>query len=304
MAIGTDRLGELLEGGKRTHRVIVSPEGVPLDVQVAGRGERLTALAIDLALMGAVVVGLYILLVTLFFSHANFSVGMTIILFAAFIVRNLYFLHFELAWRGRTPGKKACRLRVINRNGGELTPAAVIARNITREVEIFLPLSLLLSTAIADNPWQHLCLLGWVLGIAALPLFSRDRLRAGDLIGGTQVIAMPERLLLDDLVDASPEPESMRKKAPEDYVFTHEQLAIYGVFELQVLEEFLRRPPSPGTDRNLAEVCGKICRKIGWKETVPPDDIRRFLTSFYTAERAGLERGQLFGRRKEDKTAT
>ena len=303
MAIRTDRLGEILEGGKRKSRVIVSPEGVPLDIKVAGHGERLVALVIDLAFMFATIACLYVLLVFLFFSSTSASVGMTVILFAAFIVRNLYFLHFELAWQGRTPGKRACRLRVINRHGGELTPSAVIARNLTREVEIFLPLSLFFSLDADQSLWQQFSLLGWVLSLACLPLFNRGHLRAGDLIGGTQVIAMPKRLLLGDLADASQAPTATHTSVAEDYVFTHEQLAIYGVFELQVLEEFLRRPLSVETDKTLVEVCAKICRKIGWKDAIAPNDIRRFLTSFYTAERADLERGQLFGRHRDDKTS-
>ena len=56
-------------------------------------------------------------------------------LFVAFVLRNLYFIHFELAWQGSTPGKYFTGLRVIERHGGELTPAAIVARNLTREVE-------------------------------------------------------------------------------------------------------------------------------------------------------------------------
>ncbi len=140
--------------------------------------------------------------------------------------------------------------------------------------------------------------MGWVLAIALLPLFNRDHLRAGDLIAGTQVIAIPKRVLLADLADQP------KEAAPETYTFTHEQLAIYGAFELQVLEEILRRPDNPTNQQTMAEVCAKICKKIGWMDTVPPGDIRRVLTDFYTAERADLERGQLFGRTRLDKTGT
>lgn len=298
MAIRPDRLGDILEGAKRRRRTIVTPEGVELDIRLAGSGERLTAFILDVLFMFAAVVVLYFLLVMLFFTDANISVGMTIILFAAFVVRNLYFLHFELAWQGRTPGKRICGLRVINRRGGELSPSAVIARNLTREVEFFLPLSLMLSVYVRPGSLQMLALTGWVLIIALLPLFNRDRLRAGDIIGGTQVIAMPKRMLSGDLA-AGPQKEA--KKA--SYAFTHTQLSVYGAFELQVLEEFLRRPPSEETQRQLEEICGKIRRKIHWEQEVPPHEVRNFLTEFYTAERATLERGQLFGKRRDDKNS-
>jgi len=85
--------------------------------------------------------------------------------------------------------------------------------------------------------------------------------------------------------------------------FTPQQLQTYGAFELQVLEELLRRPPSAETTQVLDEVCGKICRKIGWTDPVPRRDVTAFLRDFYTAERAYLEREQLFGKAKADKYA-
>lgn len=308
MAAKVDRVGELMDGVKYRRRTIVSPEGVPLEVRAATHGERLGAFLLDMLIMLAVQIFLLICMLLLFFSGTNISVGMTLFLFLAFLVRNLYFLHFELAWQGRTPGKKLCGIRVINRKGGELTPSAIIARNLTREVEFFLPLSLLLSAGFAADTLQQLVLTGWVLVIALLPLFNRDHLRAGDLIAGTQVIAMPKRVLLPDLSvkqqpAVQPEAQAGSGDSFAGYSFTYEQLSIYGAFELQVLEEFLRRPPNLETQKALLEICGKICRKIGWPDSVPASEVRRFLMDFYAAERAELERGQLFGRLREDKTA-
>jgi uncharacterized RDD family membrane protein YckC len=322
MPASTDRVNELLEGVRRNRQVIVSPEGIPIEVRIAAHGERLSAFALDMVFMIAVVVGLYMLCIPLFFSRVNFRVGMTFVLFVAFIVRNLYFLHFELAWQGRTPGKKICGLRVINRDGGALTPSALIARNLTREVEFFLPFSLFLNLDSGATAWRRLTLLGWTLTLTALPFFNRNHLRAGDLIGGTQVIAMPKRVLLDDLTlrqtpvstGTTPSRAPLSQPAlgtpvpfppevlPAPYAFTHQQLAIYGAFELQVLEEILRRPANQDSARLLEDVCQKIRRRIDWEETIAPGDVRRFLNDFYTAERANLERNQLFGHFKADKT--
>ena len=127
-----DRAGELIEGVKRGRKALVSPEGVPLDVQIAGHGERLVAFMLDMAFIIAAIICLFLLLYLFYFSSAGsagFLVGATIVTFAAFVVRNMYFLHFELAWQGRTPGKIICGLRVISREGGELRPSAVVARN-------------------------------------------------------------------------------------------------------------------------------------------------------------------------------
>jgi hypothetical protein len=53
----------------------------------------------------------------------------------------------------------------------------------------------------------------------------------------------------------------------------------------------------------LDDVCDKICRKISWNAPVPPRQVTRFLRDFYTAERAFLEREQLYGKGRADKYA-
>lgn len=295
MAAETDRVSELFGDDMKSRRLLVSPEGLEIVTTLASRGERAVAFMIDVFFMFVAIMIIYLIAFWLFFSRSNAAITLTLALFIAFIIRNFYFMHFELAWQGRTPGKKICGLRVISRQGGELTSSAIIARNLTREVEFFLPLSLYLSLGTA-GALQHVTLLGWVAAIGALPFFNRDRLRAGDMIAGTQVIVMPKRVLLPDLAVPA-------RKATEEkrYTFSRNQLAIYGTFELQVLEEFLRRQPDEETDRLLGEVCKKITRKIGWEEDIPPGEIRNFLTDFYAAERGNLERNQLFGKFKRDK---
>lgn len=298
MAVRFDRVGAFLEGNFRKLKLIVTPEGVPLAVPVSGRGERLMAFLLDLLFMAMAVTVIYIVAFFSFFADTNISVALTLTLFISFLVRNCYFLHFELAWQGRTPGKKICGLRVISRDGGELTPGAVIARNLIREVEFFLPFSLSLNLlGSGDNFWQEFTLWAWMMVLVSLPLWNRQRLRAGDIIGGTIVVSMPQKALLPDLSVEAP-----RSKSGRSYTFTPAQLGVYGAFELQILEEFLRRPKSEESARLLIDVCHKICQKIGWEEDVPPGEVLRFLSDFYAAERADLERRQLFGEYKADKT--
>ena len=64
----------------------------------------------------------------------------------------------------------------------------------------------------------------------------------------------------------------------------------------------------PGTGPNeresrelLRDVCDRICRKIEWAQPLTADEIMPFLRDFYTAQRAFLEREQLFGRKRADK---
>jgi uncharacterized RDD family membrane protein YckC len=294
MAQRLDRINRFLDGVKRNRREIVSPEGIVLEVDVANNGERLTAFVIDFLfwLLGTIL--LFLILPLLFSVHMNGAVAVTIIFFMAFLFRNLYFIHFELTSRGSTPGKRIVNLRVIDRGGGPLFPGAIVARNLTREVEIFLPLGLFFSLPRVSNGldfWVAAAYLGWIVLISALPFFNHDHLRAGDLIAGTMVISVPRRNLLAELVEAEVK-----------YVFTRSQLNVYGAFELQVLEELLRRPASLETSNVQEQVCSKICSKIGWTDPVPSSETAQFLKAFYTAERAHLEREQLFGHYRADKS--
>jgi uncharacterized RDD family membrane protein YckC len=290
MTLAHERATEFLEGSRRQQRTIVTPEGVPVAVELADHGERLTAFTIDVCIWFLLTILVYLPLLFFALSKDSALIALSIVLFIGFVVRNLYFIHFELAWRGATPGKRVVGLRVIDRRGGPLLPSAIVARNLTREVEAFIPLGILLSWSGTNPNWEHLFVAIWLLFFAALPFVNRDRMRGGDLIGGTMVIALPKRVLSGDLVERAAQ-----------YVFTEQQLRAYGAFELQVLEELLRRPKSLETSKLLAEVCEKIVHKIGWVAPLPQQDTEIFLREFYTAQRAFLEREQLFGKPRADK---
>jgi len=280
-----------LDGSGGSRRELMTPEGVPLSVELADYGERAVAFVLDFFISDVAAVLIYLAIVLLPFGGTTGVVARSLGLFIAFVARNFYFICFELSWQGATPGKRIVGLRVVDRRGGPLLPAAVVARNLTREFEVFLPLGLLLSPmGVGISLWEQLSLAGWMLLFTALPLFNRDRMRAGDLIAGTMVIALPRRVLLADLVESAVR-----------YSFTEKQLRAYGAFELQVLEELLRRPPGADSTRILREVSEKICRKIEWPTQVPEAETAVFLREFYTAERAFLEREQLFGKPRADK---
>ncbi|HEY4404324.1 MAG TPA: RDD family protein [Xanthobacteraceae bacterium] len=295
MTLAHERTSQFFEGVRRRRREIITPEGVSIPVELADYGERLGAFFIDWVIWVLATVLIYLPIILLIGKGRGILIAISIALFVGFIIRNLYFVYFEIAWRGATPGKRAVGLRVIDRQGGPLLPTAVIARNLTREVEMFLPLGILMaggSGAGGGVDWEQLSLGIWMLFFALLPAINRDRMRGGDLIAGTVVIALPKRALSSDLVDGTLQ-----------FFFTEQQLRAYGAFELQVLEELLRRPESMESTRVLNDVCDKICRRIIWTAPVPPSQVTLFLRDFYTAERAFLEREQLYGKGRADKHA-
>jgi uncharacterized RDD family membrane protein YckC len=282
-------------------RDITTPEGVLLRFELASRSERATALIIDLTIMFLIVIGLVLTVIFLAFGGVDASgwaLGIGLLLF--FALRNFYFTFFELRWHGVTPGKRALRIRVIDRNGGRLRPESVFARNLMREVELFLPLTLVASAnSTGAGDWSIYLALIWASIFTLMPLFNRDHMRAGDIVGGTWVIRAPRSVLMPDMTQSTVAKDLPAGTPAPEYSFAREQLAIYGIYELQTLETVLRRQGADASDTH-AEVCKRIQRKIGWKGegAVHP---KRFLEAFYTALRGHLENRMLLGERRESK---
>jgi len=274
----------------RTNRSLVTPEGVDLTLRIADAGQRFGALLLDLIFMVVTLILVTIILgVAAIAGGPRFVAAPVIIwLIGFFLLRNCYFIIMEMGPRAATFGKRIVGLRVVARNGGRLTADAVIARNLMREIELYLPISFLIfntSQGLADTAaWMFG--VGWTFIFAFFPLFNRDRLRVGDLLAGTWVIRTPKKTLGLDLIG--------RNAATTRLTFTDAQLDAYGQFELQTLEQILRldRPEA------LATVADTIRAKIGYWDN--SSDVA-FLNAYYEALRSRLERKLLFGRRRRDK---
>lgn len=270
---------------------LVTPEGIPLRFAIAPFADRLVAFALDLLLVGILIVA--VVVVVGLPGGAAWATG--IALLAVFLLRDLYFVFFEIRRQGATPGKRILGIRVIDRRGGTLSATSVFTRNITREFELFLPIVLLSAPerlAAGAPGWATASAVLWIVLVMLFPFFNREHLRIGDLVAGTLVVKAPRALLLADLVERRGRPR------PAAHEFTPEQLDIYGIYELQVLEDLLRERGSENL-RTRREVAKKIARKIGWRGRVR--DVDRFLSDFYAAQRARLEKGLMLGRRRERK---
>ena len=271
-------------------RSLVTPEGVDLSLTLADFGQRFTAFLLDMLIM----VGLLIV-VTILCVIGGFSLGGTgaelaavIWLLGFFVLRNGYFILMEAGPRAATFGKRIGGLRVVARSGDRLTADRVIARNLVREIEFYLPLSFLGARAAQGSADGLMALmgLGWAAIFLFFPLLNRDRLRIGDLLAGTWVINAPRRKLGLDLIGTG--------DTLSTYAFTREQLDAYGVFELQTLEQVLREAQPEA----VATVAAAIARRIGWQSDYHEWD---FIKAYYEAARAHMEQGLLFGRRRAHK---
>ena len=274
-------------------RTFITPEGVDLRLELGSAGSRAAAFMIDMIIMVVALVALTLGLLYLFSATTNpggSGAGEIIAilwLIGFFVLRNGWFSLFEMGSRGAPPGKRIIGLRVVARDGARLTGAAVIARNAMREIEVFLPLSFLAAqtaAGVADTFLVIFALL-WSGIFLFFPLFNRDRLRVGDLVAGTWVVRNEKAGLSADLVGSSYRPRR---------TFPPQALQLYGVYELQTLEDVLRKE----NPEAIATVAYAIRSKAG----LPDDhDDYGFLSDYYSALCAHLEAGLLVGRRRENK---
>ncbi|MEO0709380.1 MAG: RDD family protein [Pseudomonadota bacterium] len=277
------------------------PEGVPLYLPVAGVGVRMGAQITDIAITSIGALALVLVVFWLDLASLNTIGAISSLMF--FIVRIPYYVVTELIWNGQTLGKRIMKIKVVAHDGGPLTTYGVVLRNLMKEAEVFLPMTLLLSLN-AQTPISSLLALAWTGMALAIPIMNRYRRRLGDFMAGTHVVHLPQPRLMDDL--ATTTAASPQKKAR--FTFLPHQLDHYGTFELQTLEGFLRADGAATSQiafdkrkETLAAIVEKIREKIGYADPIGPADHMAFLNAFYSAQRAHLEQRQLFGDRRADK---
>lgn len=274
---------------------IVTPEGAELTFPLATVLERLLAFSFDLMLVGVATVLCVLAGASLAFV-TRFVDAVAIIFLGLFAIRQGYFLFFEARWQGMTPGKRLMGLRVLSRDGGKLTMESIVARNVMRDLEVFVPM------AVAGGPeqlvgrspwWISLPAIAWVFVVAILPVLTRDRVRAGDLVGGTLVVRIPKATLLRD--------EAEQDRPPE-ILFEREHFAVYGEHELETLATLLREiETGRARPEDLRLVAETIAKKVGFEGHEPSTRSELFLREFYRQQRSELEKKLVLGRRKASK---
>jgi uncharacterized RDD family membrane protein YckC len=158
-------------------------EAVAVRFELAGLGSRFLALAADLALQLLVVLAVFVVLMLYTVIVVNHSVlggaapgstaklgsalGIALAAIASFVLFFGYFIVFELAWNGQSPGKRLLGLRVIRDGGFPVDAGASVIRNLVRIVEASL---------------------GFYVISAVVTLLSPENKRLGDFAAGTIVV--------------------------------------------------------------------------------------------------------------------
>lgn len=151
----------LLPPALDTLRPITTPEGIELNLRLAGPVPRACAWAIDLALRAGIMLVLAIVLGAL----GGFGYGLFLI--AWFLLEWIYPAVCEARFAGATPGKKLMGLRVVSDDGTPLRASAAFIRNLLRAVD-FLPVA-------------------YAVGLVSM-LAHREFRRLGDIVAQTVVI--------------------------------------------------------------------------------------------------------------------
>lgn len=147
---------------------ITTPEGVVLDLVVAGIGSRFLAGLLDTAIQVFTLIAV-IQTAAATNLHSGFVTAALIVI--AFLVIFGYPVLFELFNHGRTPGKTAVGLRVVRSDGNPISPSASLIRNLLRLID----------------GWTALTVVLFPIGFVAA-FTTRHCQRLGDLAAGTLVI--------------------------------------------------------------------------------------------------------------------
>lgn len=140
---------------------VATPEGIELDLRLAGPVCRAYAWLIDFLLRAFVMFLLWLALIPL----GGFGIGLWVL--AGFFLEWLFPAVCEVFFDGATPGKKLMGLQVVHDDGTPVAWPAALIRNLLRAVD-FLP---------------------FLYGVGLVSIIAnRDFKRLGDLVAGTLVV--------------------------------------------------------------------------------------------------------------------
>jgi len=113
---------------------IPTPEGVELELVLAGIGSRLVATIVDMLVKVGLLIALWVIGSAVGGDEAG-GFLLAVLIVASFLVFFGYDVAFEALASGRTPGKRAAGLRVVRLGGEPVGFVASAVRNLLRLVD-------------------------------------------------------------------------------------------------------------------------------------------------------------------------
>jgi uncharacterized RDD family membrane protein YckC len=158
--------------------VVATPERVSFRLETAGLGSRFTAQLIDSLALSAILIALGFASLGLGLLLGNGGLAALVFFMLGFRAFWAYWVLPEALWAGKSLGKLALQLRVVDVRGGPVTVGQAIVRNLFRIVD-FLPVY-------------------YAAGAIAIFISSRNQ-RLGDMVAGTIVVRDRAAVRLADL---------------------------------------------------------------------------------------------------------
>jgi uncharacterized RDD family membrane protein YckC len=237
---------------------LVTPESVELEFTLAGIGSRALALLIDYLVQGLIQIGFWMVLgffVNRLFNYleslgVNYSTAslwlFAIAMLISVAIYSGYFVFFEVAWQGQSPGKRLTKIRVIQDNGKPVRLAQATLRALLRPIDDFLFIG------------------------AFLIFFSRCEKRLGDMVAGTLVVQEAQPDLKRQPVFSS-EAQQLATQLP-----SWVDLTLLLPNDFAVISEYLHRRSSM-IGKARSELSLKLAREI--RAIVKLEEIPQGLTS-------------------------
>jgi uncharacterized membrane protein SpoIIM required for sporulation/uncharacterized RDD family membrane protein YckC len=219
MPAASERTTARLSGALDQHVEVETPEQIVFSYTVAGIGSRAAAALIDYLITLGLVLALWIAFGIIApylrslagdkqFLRLTGSWALALLIVAQFIVLWGYYVFFEVAWDGQTPGKRRLGLRVVQDGGYSISPSASVVRNLARLIDM--------------QPG-----IAYAVGMLSAVISTSGK-RLGDVLAGTFVVR--ERVVPVAPVSLEPAPAAAAHVT-----------ATLSDAELELLERFLAR---------------------------------------------------------------
>jgi uncharacterized RDD family membrane protein YckC len=212
---------------------IDTPEGVPIELTLAGVGSRFTSALLDYLFQTIILVALVLVLrFGTGIDPGSSAIASALWALGFFVVFWGYDVAFEVLNSGRTPGKAMNGLRVVRESGAPVTFGPSAVRNVLRIIDIL--------------PGMYL------VGMTSIVVTRRNQ-RLGDLAAGTLVVREPRRLPPEVLVSPSVQAPAWDTSA-------------IGQEELDAVAAFLARRGDLAAGARIqiaAELAGRLRPKVG-----------------------------------------
>ena len=247
---------------------IATPEGVDLELTLAGLGSRSVARLVDQAIQTAVMLALGVLAGVAGAGLGSSSTGalaLALVVVAVFLVQFGYDVLFEVLASGRTPGKRWSGLRVVRSDGAPVGFVTSAVRNLVRLVDI-LPVM-------------------YGVGMVAVLASGRNQ-RLGDMAAGTVVVR--ERR---EAARVAPVPEGVGRDGVTGGAIAREtwDLSAVSAEELATVRRFLDRRSGLTPDAR-ARLATELASRLSPKVVGPAGDAgpEAFLEELAAAKAARL----------------